>query len=130
MSIFAVIPFTEIAATFFSSVVVAMAARDLFRSRNTAAVFAEALSKRREWRDFEKKRLLDLLKDNRLSEDDWIEILSVVESIVVSETKIKGWKEMRSIYPARSEKAKRLLLSEVINTSSIRLRSEINSELA
>lgn len=124
------VPIAEIASTIISSAVIVLTARDLIRSKRTSSIFSDALSKRREWREFENDRMMELLKDKQLSEDDWKEILSLVEDIVSSETKTKGWKELRSIYPSRSEKAKKLLLSEVISKSSSRLDAARNSEAA
>lgn len=118
MSFIAALPFGEIMAALVGVSASTAALFDLVKSRKNSQTFSDALKKRREWREFEAKRLQVILADNEIDEAEWAEIINLVDSIVMSNSKIIGWREMRSLYPARSQKAKKILLSEVITRQS------------
>jgi hypothetical protein len=64
---------------------------------------------------FEETELKAILSDRRINGAEWDRIISVVDEIVIQAAiQDQNRIDLRSIYPSRSEKAKKLLISAVI----------------
>jgi hypothetical protein len=82
--------------------------------RRKSIVLAEYLSSMSSWQEFKSKRLSEILEDRRIDDAEWREIISAVD-LTAMEISFKDQKFEEEVgYLARSERAKRMLVSDML----------------
>jgi|SRR6056297_27246 len=79
------------------------------------------LKNEEEWKSFEKSRLADILSDHMIDDAEWSEILQKLDHVAAEINKTHEEFENRVGYLARSEKSKKLLVSDYISKKSSKI---------
>lgn len=116
MSLFSIIPLAEITSLALGATVSISALRDLLKSERYSHRLARLLDRKDAWKDFEKNQLRRIMKDHEVDSNELALIVEVVDRIAASDED-RSSVEIRAIYPSRSEKAKKLLISDMLSHS-------------
>lgn len=115
MSAWAVLPVAEIVSLVAGLAAASVSFAVMPRKRSKASdSLSDFLNASTAWKQFEKQRLKDILADHEVSEAEWREILNKIDMLVTVEPAHFEPVENRTKYLSRSEKSKKMLISEIL----------------
>lgn len=112
-------PVAEVASTVLGVVIAISTSRLLgllprTRKRAKSRLLAEELAKSERWNTFSDSRLKAILRDRAISENEWREIIYVLEQASAEVATVEDSRSASSEFLARSAKSKKLVASGVI----------------
>ncbi|WP_171118739.1 hypothetical protein [Ruegeria sp. HKCCA5463] len=124
MSVLTALPLLEVASAAFGLGAAALSwslANSSKRKLRRSSDLAEYLNSKEAWRKFERNRLREILSDHEVSENEWQEILDEIDLIIDSDTNSRESVEKRARYKNRSNKSKRMLVSDFLKSEADKL---------